>query len=401
MLPQTEFEPATPLQLPARLLIVDDEEPQMRALCNTLAAEGYEVSGFTSPLAALSELERSSFDLLLTDLQMPGLDGIEFLAAARRIDPDLIAIMMTGHGTIDSAVKAMQAGALDYIQKPFRLKAMLPVLKRGLEIRHLRTENSELRKAQETILRLNESLEARVRERTRELELANAELATANRDLESFSYSVSHDLRAPLRTLRGFCQIFSADYAQAIPPDGRSLLDRMQESGARMSQLIDDLLAFSRLSRQPLAKSPVSLHAIATRLAEELRPKDARDLQVHIEALPDCHGDASLLEQVLANLLSNAFKFSRARNPAVVEVSSAMRGDERVYWVRDNGAGFDMKHVDKLFGVFQRLHPSSQFEGTGVGLSIVQRIIQRHGGRIWAESRPGEGATFFFTLGEA
>lgn len=401
MLPQTEFEPETPLQLPARLLIVDDEEPQMRALCNTLAGEGYEVSGFTSPLSALSELERGSFDLLLTDLQMPGLDGIEFLAAARRIDPDLIAIMMTGHGTIDSAVKAMQAGALDYIQKPFRLKAMLPVLKRGLEIRHLRTENSELRKAQETILRLNESLEARVRERTRELELANAELATANRDLESFSYSVSHDLRAPLRTLRGFCQIFAADYGRAIPPDGRSLLDRMQESGARMSQLIEDLLAFSRLSRQPLAKSPVSLHAIATRLVADLRPKDAPNLQVHVEALPDCHGDASLLEQVLANLLSNAFKFSRGRNPAVVEVSSAMHGDERVYWVRDNGAGFDMKHVDKLFGVFQRLHPSSQFEGTGVGLSIVQRIVQRHGGRIWAESRPGEGATFFFTLGPA
>jgi signal transduction histidine kinase len=387
------------LRLPARLLIVDDEEPQMRALCNTLAGEGYEVSGFTSPLAALEELERGSFDLLLTDLQMPGLDGIEFLAAARRIDPDLIGIMMTGHGTIDSAVKAMQAGALDYIQKPFRLKAMLPVLKRGLEMKQLRTENSELRKAQETILRLNESLEARVRERTRELELANAELATANRDLESFSYSVSHDLRAPLRTLRGFCQIFLDEYGKAIPADGRSLLGRMQESGARMSQLIDDLLAFSRLSRQPLAKSPVCLHAIATRLVAELRPKDSRNLEVRIDAVPDCHGDASLLEQVLANLLSNAFKFTRGRDPAVVEVSSALRGGERVYWVRDNGAGFDMKYADKLFGVFQRLHPSTQFEGTGVGLSIVQRVVQRHGGRIWAESRPGEGATFFFTLG--
>jgi len=143
----------------------------------------------------------------------------------------------------------------------------------------------------------------------------------------------------------------------------------------------------------------VSLDAIVARLLAELRPKDAPNLEVRIDALPECHGDASLLEQVLANLLSNAFKFSRGRNPAVVEVSSAMRGDERVYWVRDNGAGFDMKHADKLFGVFQRLHPSAQFEGTGVGLSIVQRIVQRHGGRVWAESRPGEGATFSFTLG--
>jgi two-component system, sensor histidine kinase and response regulator len=382
----------------ARLLIVDDEEPQMRALCNTLSCEGFTVSGFTSPVSALAALQRGAYDLLLTDLQMPGMDGIALLAAAKRIDPDLIGIMMTGHGTIDSAVKAMQAGALDYIQKPFRLKAMLPVLRRGLEMRQLRTENSELRKAQETILRLNEELEERVRARTRELEAANQELATVNNDLESFSASVSHDLRAPLRTLRGFCQVFLDDYGKSVPPEGRPLLDRVQESGARMSELIEDLLAFSRFSRQPLKQAPVNLASIARRLVEDLRPKD-RTIDVRLEDIPECHGDASLLEQVLANLLSNAFKFTRGKDPAIVEVGSARRGAEHVYWVRDNGAGFDMKQADKLFGVFQRLHPSTQFEGTGVGLSIVQRIVQRHGGRIWAESTPGEGAAFYFTLG--
>jgi signal transduction histidine kinase len=384
----------------ARLLIVDDEEPQMRALCNTLSCEGFSVSGFTSPVSALAALERGAYDLLLTDLQMPGMDGIALLAAARRIDPDLIGIMMTGHGTIDSAVKAMQAGALDYIQKPFRLKAMLPVLTRGLEMRHLRTENSELRKAQETILRLNEELEERVRARTRELEAANQELATANKDLESFSASVSHDLRAPLRTLRGFCQVFLDDYGKSVPPEGRPLLDRVQESGARMSELIEDLLAFSRLSRQPLKKAPVDLARIVQRLVEDLRPKEMRTVDVRLGSLAECHGDASLLEQVLANLLSNAFKFTRGKDPAIIEISCERRGGEQVYWVRDNGAGFDMKQADRLFGVFQRLHPTSQFEGTGVGLSIVQRIVQRHGGRIWAESAPGEGAAFYFTLGE-
>jgi len=381
-----------------RLLIVDDEEPQMRALCDTLGAEGYATDGFSSPQSALAALSRTSYDLLLTDLMMPGMDGISFLAAARRLDPELIGIMMTGHGTIDSAVRAMQAGAFDYIQKPFRLNTILPVLRRGFEIRELRTQNNELRKAQETIRLLVEDLEQRVRERTRELEVANQELALANRDLEAFSFSVSHDLRAPLRSVRGFSEIFLEEYGSGVPPEGRALLERVQDGGARMSQLIEDLLAFARFSRQPLQKRPVPLASIVQRLVEELCPKD-RFLDVRIGDLPDCHGDASLLEQVLSNLLSNAFKFTRGQERAVVEVGSSRASGELVFHVRDNGAGFDMNRAEKLFGVFQRLHPASQFEGTGVGLSIVQRIIQRHGGRVWAESVAGAGATFFFTLG--
>jgi signal transduction histidine kinase len=380
-----------------RLLVVDDEEPQMRALCDTLSSEGFITAGFSSPQSALGELERSSYDLLLTDLMMPGMDGIALLAAARRIDPELVGIMMTGHGTIDTAVRAMQAGALDYIQKPFRLKVILPVLRRGIEIRRLRTENSELRLAQATIQRLNEELEQRVRARTRELEVANQELALANQDLESFSFSVSHDLRSPLRTLREFAKIFLEDYGKDVPQEGRVLLGRVEEGGARMSQLIEDLLAFSRFSRQPLDKKPVVLADLVRRLATELRPSGST-VDVQIGDVPDCFGDASLLEQVLSNLLSNAFKFSRKTAAPRVEVGSIRQGNELVYYVRDNGAGFDMKLAEKLFGVFQRLHPASQFEGTGVGLSIVQRIVQRHGGRIWAVSAPGQGTTFYFTL---
>jgi signal transduction histidine kinase len=382
----------------ARLLVVDDEEPQMRALCSTLAGEGFTATGFTSPQSALNALRSERFELLLTDLQMPGLDGIALLAAAREIDSDLIGIVMTGHGTIDTAVKAMQAGALDYIQKPFKLKAILPVLRRGLEIRRLRTENVELRERQAIIQRLNDELEQRVRARTRELELANQELALANKDLESFSFSVSHDLRAPLRTLRGFCDLFAEEFETVIPPDGKALLERMRESGARMSQLIEDLLAFARFSRQPLQKLPVSLADISRRLIAELLSREKRPIEARVLDMPDCEGDASLLEQVLMNLLSNAFKFTRGKDPAIVEAGSLKQGNETVYFVRDNGAGFDMKHADKLFGVFQRLHTTAEFEGTGVGLSIVQRIVQRHGGRIWAESSPGKGAAFYFTL---
>jgi signal transduction histidine kinase len=383
---------------PPRLLVVDDEEPHMRALCATLAAEGYEAAGFTSPQEALGALSRERFELLLTDLQMPGMDGIALLASAREIDSDLVGIVMTGHGTIDTAVKAMQAGALDYIQKPFKLKVILPVLKRGLEIRRLRTENIELRETQAITQRLNDELEQRVRARTRELEVANHELALANKDLESFSFSVSHDLRAPLRTMRGFCDIFVQEFGDGVSAEGRALLARMQEGGARMSQLIEDLLAFARFSRQPLQRFPVSLSDIARRIVKELLAKEDRVIDARVQDLPPTNGDASLLEQVLMNLLSNAFKFTRGRNPALIEVGSRQQGDELVYFVRDNGAGFDMKYADKLFGVFQRLHTTAQFEGTGVGLSIVQRIVQRHGGRIWAESSPGNGATFYFTL---
>jgi signal transduction histidine kinase len=384
-----------------RLLIVDDEEAQMRALCNTLSAEGYSTRGFTSPEAALEALRAEPFELLLTDLMMPGIDGIALMAAAKSVDPDLVGIVMTGHGTIDTAVKAMQAGALDYIQKPFRLKVILPVLQRGLEIRRLRAENSELRQAQATITRLNEELEQRVRDRTRELTQANDELAVANKDLESFSYSVSHDLRAPLRAVRGFAQIFLEEHGESIPAEGRPLLDRVIQGGDRMGQLIEDLLTFARFSRQPLVKRPLSLKPIVERLVAEQQSKQARPADVTIGELPECAGDAALLEQVLVNLLSNAFKFTRERDPAVIEVASRRDGSELIYFVRDNGAGFDMKYASKLFGVFQRMHSTEEFEGTGVGLSIVQRVIQRHGGRIWAEAAPGKGATFHFTLAPA
>ncbi|HVY79808.1 MAG TPA: ATP-binding protein, partial [Steroidobacteraceae bacterium] len=233
-----------------------------------------------------------------------------------------------------------------------------------------------------------------------ELEIANQELALANQDLESFSFSVSRDLRAPLRAIREFSRVFLEDFGNVVPQEGRALLARVEEGGARMTRLIEDLLAFSRFSRQPLEKRPVALGDIARRLATELRPQDGA-VEVVIGDLPDCHGDASLLEQVLSNLLSNAFKFSRKTAAPRVEVGSRRKGSETVYFVRDNGAGFDMRRADKLFGVFQRLHPASEFEGTGVGLSIVQRIVQRHGGRIWAESAPGQGATFYFTLERA
>jgi signal transduction histidine kinase/FixJ family two-component response regulator len=532
----------------ARLLIVDDEEALMTALCNTLNVEGYATTGFSSARAALAQLRERQFDLLLTDLMMPEMNGIALLHAAQEIDPDLAGIVMTGHGTIDTAVEALRGGALDYVLKPFRLNNLLPVLTRALETRRLRTENIQLREAvsiyelsraithglahdevlQRTvsaaaqqsdadgvcilvpteegqelrvgglwgsssqwqqgqrfpldaaivswiseareqlaawdgsqdpeavfappfpgeavgvalpivaggnfygILRfsskssqrrltpgqvkaldilastaatafeaasllgqlrmLNQQLEERVRARTQELQAANA-------DLEAFSYSVSHDLRAPLRRVDGFCQMFIDEFGSGLTPDGRRILENVRAGTTHMSELIDALLRFARYSRQPLQTRPVQTESLVRRVVGNFNEQlEGRSVELQIGALPDCVADGALLEQVFTNFISNALKFTSGRRQTRIEVGSRQEDGEQVYFVKDNGVGFDMRYADRLFGVFQRLHKQSEFEGTGIGLSIVHRIVRRHGGRTWAESRPQEGATFYFSL---
>jgi two-component system sensor histidine kinase/response regulator len=377
---QKQSELSTMNEIPPRILIVDDETAQMRALCNTLQDHHYETTGFSAPKEALAAIRHQEFDLILADLMMPEMDGISLLKAALEMNPDLVGIVMTGQGTIDTAVKAMKAGAVDYILKPFKLSAILPVLSRALAIRRLRAENVEL---------------------TRSVRKHAAELEEANKELESFSYSVSHDLRAPLRAVDGFTGMVLARYSDEMPPDAKRLLLQVESSAKRMGQLIEDLLRFSRLGRQPLSSGQVKVFELVKTIVQELRNEAGdRELEIRIAELPDVIGDSSLLRQVFVNLLSNAFKFTR-KNKALIEIGCETGGQENVFFVRDNGAGFDMAYSQKLFTVFHRLHAEDQFEGTGVGLSIVQRIVQRHGGRIWAEAEVGKGATFFVALPKA
>ncbi len=531
----------------ARLLIVDDEAALMRALCEALEYEGYLTQGFSSGREAIAALREQSFDLLLTDLTMPETDGIALLRTCREIDRELACIVMTGQGTIATAVDALKAGALDYVLKPFKMNSLLPVLARALATRSLQLENIQLResvsihelsraitqglehgevvertlaaagqhshvsavyllvptddgrtlrlaaktgpgaqtlesamlllegsgerwldqackqleghegdsdpgvlfthpfdarigvalpivaggkffgvlgfssarsqqrispgqlKALEIVARtaatafetaalvtqlrrMNEELELRVRERTRDLEIAN-------RDLEAFSYSVSHDLREPLRAVEGFCEVFRTEFGSSVPEPGRRILERIWAGASRMTQLVNDLLHFSRFSREPLHCLRVPLREIVLQTVTRLQePLGERQPSVQVGNLPDCFGDRALLEQVLINLLSNAFKFSSGRDSPRIEVGALRQGEDIVYYVRDNGVGFDMRYADKLFGVFQRLHPQEAFAGTGIGLSIVHRIITRHGGRVWADSRPDEGTTLYFSL---
>jgi light-regulated signal transduction histidine kinase (bacteriophytochrome) len=241
--------------------------------------------------------------------------------------------------------------------------------------------------------------EEEIRKLNAELNVRIAELAVSNRELEAFSYSVSHDLRAPLRQIDGFSSILLKGASEHLTPDHRQCLQQIREGTRHMGQLVDALLNFSRLGKQEIRREHVDLNAISRQLVNELQAEtNGRDIRWDIAEMPVIEGDKALLRQAIWNLFSNAVKFTRTRDRAIIEIGMHQQDGKRVFFVRDNGVGFDMKYSDKLFGVFQRFHLQDDFEGTGVGLANVQRIILKHGGTIWANAEPERGATFYFTL---
>ncbi|MBK9925122.1 MAG: PAS domain S-box protein [Anaerolineales bacterium] len=287
---------------------------------------------------------------------------------------------------------------------PRRFESFIPNLGSGIwfEITAYSTETdffatvlnviTERKKIEDDIRRLNNELEQRVMERTSQLE-------AANKELEAFSYSVSHDLRTPLRAIDGFTRILVEDYEPLLDNEGKRICGVISRETIRMGKLIDDLLTFSRLSRAEIHLVEIDMLKQAKTVFQDLTQNTTREhIEFHTEALPSALGDSSLMRQVWVNLLSNAIKFSSKRERPIIRVESTQNEDEVVYCIHDNGAGFDMTYADKLFSVFQRLHGESEFEGTGVGLAIVQRTIQKHGGRVWADSKVNEGATFYFSL---
>lgn len=261
--------------------------------------------------------------------------------------------------------------------------------KRALE---LAVANSELERAKAEIIELNIGLERKVAERTVQLEAANQEL-------ESFSYSISHDLRSPLRAINGFTQVLIEDYADKFDEDGHEVLEEIISNSKRMGLLIDNLLEFSRIGKQTISMTKVDMKDLINTVVSEIQPfEKVNGSKVVLGEIANLKGDRNMLKQVFINLISNAFKYSSKVKEPVIEIGSFQDNDFTTFYVKDNGAGFDMRYYDKLFGVFQRLHSNSEFEGTGVGLAIIHRIVSRHDGKVWAESRVDEGACFYVSL---
>ncbi|MCW3075955.1 MAG: hypothetical protein JWO32_564, partial [Bacteroidetes bacterium] len=233
----------------------------------------------------------------------------------------------------------------------------------------------------------------------RELEHNVKQLENSNKELEAFSYSVSHDLRAPLRAIHGYTKILEEEYISKLDPDARTMMDSVMANAKKMGQLIDDLLAFSRLGKKELEKKDIDINELVNAVIAEIKKSTGTlNAEITIHPLPKAYGDLNLMHQVFMNIISNAVKYSSLVEKPQIEIGGKEEGEEVIFYIKDNGSGFDMRYYNKLFGIFQRLHDASEFEGTGVGLALVKRIIVRHDGRVWAESELGKGSTFYVAL---
>ena len=358
------------------ILLVDDRPENLLALQTILEHPEYNlVKARSGPEALRCLLQEEEFAVVVLDVKMDGMDGFQTAAFLRERDKTRHTpiIFLTAYvGDTKRVLEGYSLGAVDYLFKP----------------------------PEPAILRAKVAVFVELFKQRHDLRRQTAALTATNEELESFCYTVSHDLRAPLRHVVGFVQMLHQDCASTLDDPARHYLSAIAKATSKMSVLIDDLLSFSRMMRAELHRAQVNMNELVTETLQDLTPDtQGRRIDWKIGPLPEVAGDRSLLKQVWVNLLSNAAKYTQRRDHATVEVRCEKTWDgELEFSVHDNGAGFDMKYVDKLFGVFQRLHQEQDYEGTGIGLANVRRIVHRHGGRTWAEGKVNDGATFYFTL---
>ena len=400
MQPEARSADTTSLLGPKRILAVDDSATYLHQIADVLRAEGYDVVLARSGEEALELLAVQPADCILLDLMMPGIGGQE---TCRRIKAapgvrEIPVVMLTAREDRDAMIHGLGAGADDFISKSSELEVLKARVRAQLRRKQLEDEHRSVR---EKLLR--KELEATEARAARELADTRAllveELELKNKELEAFSYSVSHDLRAPLRSIDGFSQALLEDYASQLDERAQDYLGRVRAAAQRMGELIDALLTLSRVGRAELVRTRVNLSEVARLIVTELRNRQPeREVEVEIVDELWVDADRQLISVVLDNLLGNAWKFTARAERAKISLFARETRAHTIYVVQDTGAGFDMTHAEKLFRPFQRLHVEREFAGTGIGLATVHRIIDRHGGRIWAEAEAGVGATFQFTL---
>ena len=378
------------------ILLVDDQPANLVALEAMLQGLGQNLIKAESGREALKWLLTHDFAVILLDVKMPGMDGFETATLIRQRDKSRhtpILFLTAGDKSEDHAVRGYEVGAVDYLIKPVVPEFVRSKVAVFVEL----AKKSELLRRQSQLLAESEQAARTLADTRAELVL---DLEHKNRELESFSYAVSHDLRAPLRRIDSFSRAVLESQAEKLDESGRRYLERVREASQQMSQLIDDVLYLSKVTRADLRDQDVDLSAVASLILSRLQESEpGRKVETRVRPGVVVTGDGQLLRIGMENLLENAWKFTSKQPEARIEFGVTQASGEPAYFVRDNGAGFDMTYADRLFGPFQRLHRHGEFPGSGIGLATVQRIVHRHGGRVWAEGLVGQGATFQFTLG--
>lgn len=384
-------EPHAQRKLP-KCLLVDDLKDNITALKSLLSELEVEIHSATSGTEALELLLKHDYALSLLDVQMPEMDGFELAEIMRSTEKTKSIPIIFVTAGLDNDVKRVfkgyEAGAVDFLFKPLSSPIVLGKVRVFLDL------YNQKMLVEETYRKANEELEIKVQERTHAL-------MEANKELEAFSYSVSHDLRAPLRSMDGFSKALLTQYADQLDERGKDYLNRVRESAQKMGDLIDGMLILSRLGRKEIRREKVDLSSMCRDIIEELKKNETqRQVVVTIAKGLTAEADPALMFAAMENFLENAWKYTSQKQAAEISVGSFVENGEEVFFVKDNGAGFDMLYSDKLFGAFQRLHNANDFPGTGIGLVTIKRILERHGGRVWAQGEEGKGATFYFTFSQ-